>query len=144
VARIQKSIAIAADPADIESYSRFADSWPEWFPGVEAVQVDGTYPAVSSVARVSFRAAGTLFDLTLTVDEYLPGQGVTYQLSGMAQGTLSFAVAGDGADQRVDADVAYELAGGVLGQIADRALVESMVDDHVEAALRNMKARLEG
>lgn len=140
---VQHSVSVDAPPDAIEAYSRYADSWPDWFPGVVGVEVDATYPEVNSSAQVTFQAAGTTFDLTLTVLEYLPGERVVYDLQGMARGQASFGIVADNGEQWVDGVIEYELPGGVLGRIADRAIVEQRVADSLQQALLNLKAGVE-
>jgi uncharacterized membrane protein len=141
---IRHSVAVNASPDAIEAYSRYAESWPDWFPGVVSVEVDEAYPAVNSTAQVTFQAAGITFDLLLPVLEYLPGERVVYELQGMAQGQASFSIAVGEGEQRVDAIIEYELPGGALGRIADRAVVEQRVSESLEQALHNLKAGIEG
>jgi len=141
---IQRRIQVNAAPEAIEAYSRYADSWPDWFPGVTRVAVDGTYPEVGGAAQVEFQAAGTAFELTLTVLDYVTGVRVEYDIQGMAQGRASFDLAEEDGGQWVDAEIVYELPGGVLGRIADRALVEQRVEAALAEALDNLKAGAEG
>jgi uncharacterized membrane protein len=141
---VQRSISVNAAPHMIEAYSRHAESWPDWFPGVVGVSVDDAYPDVGSAAQVAFQAAGTTFELTLIVLDYVPGERVDYELQGMARGYASFVLADDGGAQRVDAQIEYELPGGVLGRIADRTVIEQRVDAALEEALHNLKAGAEG
>jgi uncharacterized membrane protein len=108
------------------------------------VEVDDTYPAVNSTAQVTFQAAGTTFDLLLMVLEYLPGERVVYELQGMAQGQASFSISTEEDEQQVDGFIEYELPGGVLGRIADRAVIEQRVSESLEQALYNLKAGIEG
>jgi hypothetical protein len=141
---VQRSIKVNAAPETIETYSRYAESWPDWFPGVVRVAVDGVYPDVGGAAQVGFQAAGTTFELTLTVLDYVFGERVEYEIQGMAQGRASFDLAEESGEQWVNAEIAYELPGGVLGRIADRALVEQRVEAALEGALSNLKAGAEG
>jgi uncharacterized membrane protein len=141
---IQNSIKVNAAPETIEAYSRYAESWPDWFPGVTRVAVDGAYPEVGGAAQVEFQAAGTAFELTLVVLDYVPGVRVEYEIQGMAQGRASFDLAEEGGEQWVDAAIEYELPGGVLGRIADRTLVEQRVEAALAEALDNLKAGAEG
>ena len=141
---VRHSVPVTASPDAIEAYSRYAESWPEWFPGVVSVAIDDAYPEVSSTAQVTFQAAGTTFDLRLTVLEYLPGERVAYELQGMAQGQASFGITNANGEQWVDGVIEYELPGGVLGRIADRTLVEQRVRESLEQALYNLKSSVEG
>jgi uncharacterized membrane protein len=143
VTTVQHSVSVNASPDAIEAYSRYADSWPDWFPGVVGVEVDDMYPEINSSAQVTFQAAGTTFDLTMIVLEYLPGERVVYELQGMAQGQASFGIFVDNDEQWVDGIIEYELPGGVLGRIADRAIVEQRVAESLQQALYNLKAGVE-
>jgi coenzyme Q-binding protein COQ10 len=140
---VQNSIKVNAAPETIEAYSRYAESWPDWFPGVVSVGVDDAYPDVGSVAQIEFQAAGVTFELTFTVLDYVPGVRVEYEIQGMAHGRASFDLAQDGGEQWVGAEIEYELPGGVLGRIADRAVVEQRVGAALEEALINLKAGAE-
>jgi coenzyme Q-binding protein COQ10 len=141
---VQRSITVNAAPETIEAYSRYAESWPDWFPGVVNVAVGDSYPEVGSAAQVDFQAAGITFELTFIVQDYVPGVRVEYEIQGMANGRASFDLAAEGGEQWVAAEIEYELPGGVLGQIADRAVVERRVESALEEALMNLKAGAEG
>jgi len=140
----QTSIYVYASIEDIEAYARYADSWSSWFPGVKVVEVGDDYPEVGSNAYVTFSAAGVDFDLTLTVAEYVFGDIVTYNFDGMAHGTTSFYLSEEADTYGVTAYVEYTLAGGVLGQVADKLVVEKRVAENFEQALFNLKTALEG
>lgn len=141
---VQQSITVNAAPETIETYSRYAESWPDWFPGVVGVGVDDAYPEVGSVAQVDFQAAGITFELTFVVQDYAPGVRVEYEIQGMANGRASFNLTEEGGAQWVAAEIEYDLPGGVLGQIADRTIVERRVESALEEALANLKAGAEG
>lgn len=140
----QSTVSVNASIEDIEAYARYADSWPDWFPGISEVQVDESYPEVGSNAWVTFSAGGVNIELTLTVAEYIYGDIVTFNFDGMAQGTSSFYLAENGGVYDVTAYIEYALAGGVLGQVADKLVIERKVAENVDAALQNMQAGLGG
>ncbi len=138
----QSTVTVNAGVEDIEAYARYADSWPDWFPGITQVEVDETYPEVGSNAHVTFSAAGVNIELTLTVAEYVFGEIVTFNFDGMAQGTTSFYLEENGGAYDVTAYLEYALAGGVLGQVADKLVIERKVSENIDQALANMQAGL--
>lgn len=145
MAEIQTSITVETTPEHIEEFSRYAESWPNWFTGVVAAQPGPNYPEVGSTAVVTFEAGGVTFDLTLTVIEYVVGELVRYEISGMATGEVGFynEFYDDGAIE-VTAYANYTLPGGVVGQVADVTVVERRVQANFESAMSNMHEMIYG
>ncbi|MGF1507817.1 MAG: SRPBCC family protein [Chloroflexi bacterium] len=138
MAVVETSVVVNTTPEAIEEFSRYADSWPEWFTGVVGVAPSEDYPEVGSTVNVTFEAAGVQFDILMTVTEYVVGEVVSYELSGMATGTMSFYVDYLDDGQQITAHIDYKLPGGVVGQVADVTVVENQVRQNFDSAMDNL------
>jgi carbon monoxide dehydrogenase subunit G len=140
---LERSIVINAPADAVDAFTSDAARWPEWYPGVEQAESDGTYPQVGGVVKVVYKAAGTTFNMTFTSAEYTPGRGIAQQMAGMFTGTSRFTLEPEGDSTRVTYGFEYEMPGGGVGKIIDKLLVERMNAENLEKSLKNLKAMLE-
>lgn len=61
----------------------------------------------------------------------------------MVSGTNRWDLAQEGAGTKVTLTIDYEMAGGGLGKIADKLVVERMNDKNAAASLENLKSAVE-
>jgi uncharacterized membrane protein len=116
MALVERDIVINAPMDAIYSFGAVPDNLPQWYVGITAVNADGVWPEVGGQVGVTYHASG--IDFELYTDE--------------GGGTHAF-VAFD-----------YDLPGGVLGQMADKLVVEQMNIENGEQSLSNLKAICEG
>ena len=136
MATIEKNIVINASTEAIDQYAIDANTYPQWFAGVESVSVDNTFPEVGGKVDVKYKSAGLTFDMTMTSIDIEHGDHLTIQMDGMITGTQSWTyVPVDGGTQ-VNCVFDYTMKGGGLGAIADKLVAERMNTQNLEKSLR--------
>jgi uncharacterized membrane protein len=144
MARIEKSVVIDADTAAIDEYAINAITWPQWFAGVEAVQPDGVFPEQGGKLKVTYKAAGMAFDVVMTTREIVHGDHIIFDMEGMINGSQHWQYTAAGSGTNVMCTFDYDVAGGGLGAIADKLVVERMNTGNIENSLANLKRIVEG
>jgi uncharacterized membrane protein len=141
---VERDITIGAAPDVVFGYAAVAENLPQWYVGVAGVQSDGVWPQPGGQIAVNYQAAGMNFDVTLTALTYNPSDEFSFQLDGMVAGTSTWRYTPSGGGTHLVVGFDYDLPGGVLGQIADRLVVEQMYISNGEQTLANLKAICEG
>ena len=139
MAVIETSIFIDASPEDVFD---FAANNPERIP--ETLEPSAAYPEVGGQLRVTYKAAGVTLKTTGTVTENIPGQRFAAHYEGMATGTQTWTYTPEGDGTRVTLHFDYEMAGGGIGKIVDKLIVERQNATNFEQSLRNLKVLMEG
>lgn len=123
--------------APLEEVFRLAAQWerlPEWNPSfVEVRDITGPGDQVGTRFGVRMLIAGRQIEGTGEVVEVVSPTLLKVRFSGLAGGTLDwvrrFERVDDGTTYAFTLD--YELPGGLFGQIADRLLVERLIEHGV-------------
>lgn len=144
MATIEKNIVINASTTSIDQYAINARTWPEWAAGVEAVEVDATFPEQGGQARVKYKSAGLTFDITFTTRAIVHGSYVIWDMEGMINGYQHWTYMETQAGYVVNCKFEYTMPGGGLGAIADKLIVERMNAANIEQTLANLKRVVEG
>jgi coenzyme Q-binding protein COQ10 len=141
---VEHSVFINASSDEIDAVTLDAWRLPEWYVGIEEAVPDDLYPEPGGVAQLVYKVAGATFDITMTAIELTRGEGAAYRMEGMINGTNRWTYAPEGDGFWVTATFEYEMPGGVLGQIADRMVVEKMNAENLAESLERLKAVVEG
>lgn len=144
MAKIEKSIVINASTDEIDQYAINPTTYPQWFAGVDAADPDGTYPEVGGVVAIKYKSAGLTFDMTMESLSIEHGDHLTIKMDGMIAGTQSWQYSPANNGTLVSCTFEYEMAGGGLGQIADKLVVERMNTQNLEKSLASLKQIVEG
>ncbi len=144
MARIERHIVIQADTDSIDHYALDANTYPQWFAGVESVEVDSQFPEVGGKAEVEYKSAGMTFHLTMTSASIEKGEHFHINMEGMISGTQNWHYESEGDGTRVYCVFDYQMRGGGLGAIADKLVAERMNRQNLEKSLDNLKAIVEG
>jgi carbon monoxide dehydrogenase subunit G len=145
MAVIKTNIFINASPEDVFDFGvHQPELIPEWFEGVEAVEADDNYPEVGSQLHVTYKAAGVNLNTTGTVVELERGVVYAAEYKGMASGMQTWSYEAEGDGTRLSFHFDYEMAGGGIGKIVDKLLVERQNKKNAEQSLKNLKAMIEG
>ena len=141
---VERSVQIGATADEIDAVVLDGNRLPEWFEGVESVNVDDTYPEPGGKVEMTYKAAGMSFEITLTSTDLARGEHATFQMDGMMTGThhWTYTPAGDGIELKARFD--YDVPGGGLGKIADKLVVERMNTSNLEKSLEKLKNLIEG
>lgn len=139
---VKKSIIIHASPDKVHALSRDPNGWPTWWVGmgeIEKLTGDG---GAGTVVEYSYLALGIRFPCTTRVlEESFGPEGSRW--TGVVEGPLggqhfwTGAPKDDGTETTVD--IEYTVPGALLGKIANRLIVERMVEGNLEQTLQNLK-----
>ena len=142
---IKKSIVIDAPLEQVDALLIDTQRLPEWYAGVTAVAPSPGYPVeVNSTCKITYKAAGVAMETNFTTIECVLKSTLTFQMQGMITGTNRWDISEEGSGTKVAVTIDYEMAGGGLGKIADKLIVERMNDKNAAASLENLKAMAEG
>lgn len=145
MAVIEKSIYIDLPPDELFDFGVYnPQRIPEWFEGVESVEPGANYPELGSKIDVVYKSAGVTFNALGTVVKLEHGKVYAADYEGMATGvqTFTYEAKGDGTQLTLHFD--YEMAGGGIGKIVDKLIVERQNTKNFEQSLKNLKAMVEG
>lgn len=144
MATIEKSIVINATTDEIDQYAINANTYPEWFAGVDSADPDGTFPEVGGKVAIKYKSAGLTFDMTMESISIEHGDHLTIKMDGMISGTQSWQYSPADSGTLVSCTFDYEMAGGGLGKIADKLVAERMNTQNLEKSLESLKQVVEG
>ncbi len=144
MAKVERSIVINASPEVLEAITSDGTRLTEWYVGVEKSEPDSTFPDVGGKMVNTYKAAGVAFEMTQTVLERIEGKSTKYKMEGMITGVNEWTFVPEGDGIRVTASFDYEMAGGALGKIADKLVVEKMNIENLEKSLENLRKLAEG
>ena len=139
MAKVERSILIHAPGEKIDEITSDGSRLPEWYAGVEHAEPDEVFPNSGGKLVTTYKSGGAKFELTQTVTERVEGESATYQMEGMITGTNKWVFSPQGDGILVTATFEYEMAGGVLGKVADKLVVEKMNTENLEKSLENLK-----
>jgi len=142
---IKKSIVINASVEQVEAFLNDPQRLPEWYPGVTAIDPSPGYPVeVNSSCNITYKAGGVTMDSKFTTIDNVPLSKRTFKMDGMVIGTNRWDLSQEGSGTKVDLTIDYEMAGGGLGKIVDKLLVERMNEKNAATSLENLKSMVEG
>ena len=142
---INKSIEINAPLEQIEAVLNDPQRLPEWYPGVSEVDPSPGYPhEVGSTCKITYKAGGMTMESNFSTTEDVPHASRTFKMDGMITGTNRWDMSQEGNTTKISVSIDYEMAGGGLGKIADKLIIERMNDKNATASLENLKAMVEG
>jgi len=147
MARIERSIAIDRAPAEVFDALTDLAGLPDWATiVVETHDLPDRPLRNGATFRQTVRAAGRTLESEWRVAELEPGRHVAYEATAPGGGQLAMkqTVAPADGGSRVELELDYELPGGLLGELADRAYLERRNAREVEHSLQNLKDLLEG
>ena len=143
---ISRSIGIRRGPADVFALLIDVHRLPEWATTVIETR-DLSHPSlqVGCTFHQAFRLLGREFDSEWRVTTFEPPTRVAYAATSSKGGGLEMTQSvrpdGDGSEVRFDID--YELPGGLVGRMIDRAGAEQQAGREAERSLRNLRDLLE-
>lgn len=144
MATVEKKIFIQASYPTIERATTLApQDWPNWFVGVDAVEVPPNYPALGSTILVKYRAATLLLDVRQTLVNFVPGQSTVFKMDGMITGSQTWTGQPEGDGVWINVVFDYEIPGGGLGKMLDKLVVERVNTKNLEDSLDALKRWVE-
>jgi len=115
----------------------------EWFEGIRHVNADENFPEVGSQMHFDYHAMGIDMKTVSTVLEHNPGVKFSAQMDGVASGVQTWTFEEGDSGTLVTIHFDYDMAGGGLGKIADKLMVERQNTKNFEQSLENLKSIME-
>jgi uncharacterized membrane protein len=143
MAIVQRNIQVKASPQETMARLSEASRWPDWYPGMTAIEIVAPFPEAGGKVSFKVKSAGLSMPIRETVLEYQPDKLQLLQMEGMLSGRARWEVTPDGDGARLTTTFDYALPGGVLGKVADALLVKRMNAKSLEEALHNFRALVE-
>lgn len=143
MAIVQRSVQINASPEQTMALLSDASRWPDWYPGMTAIDIAAPFPEEGGRVSFKVKSAGLSMPITETVLEYHPGRLQVLQMEGMLSGRARWEVSPEGEGTHLTTTFDYALPGGVFGRMADALIARRMNAKSLEQALDNFKALAE-
>lgn len=144
MAIVEKKVFINATYPTIEQATTLApQDWPNWFVGVDSVEVPPNYPELGSTILLKYRAATLTLDVRQTLVEFNPGQLTVFRMDGMITGTQTWTGQPEGDGVWINVVFDYEIPGGGLGKMLDKLVIERVNVRNLEDSLEALKRWIE-
>ena len=140
---VQRNVQIDASPQQTMALLSDASRWPDWYPGMERVDITAPFPEAGGKVAFKVKSAGVAMTITETVLDYQPDEVQLLRMEGMLSGQARWELTPEGAGSRLTTTFDYTLPGGVVGKLADALMVKRMNGRSLDAALKNFKALVE-
>ena len=144
--RIERSIEISRSPEEVFELLTDLERLPQWATIlVETRKAPGRPLEPGDTFEQTIRVAGVPLESRWRVLRIERPRVVEYEAEGVAGGRLKMTqrVSPAAAASRVELEVEYELPGGFVGELLDRAFVERRNEREAESSLQNLKDLLE-
>jgi uncharacterized membrane protein len=147
MARIRRTTEVNASPDRVFSLLTNLDRLPEWATiVVETRDVSALPLRAGCTFRQTLRVVGREVESEWRVTELEHGRRVAYEAMAPGGGSMTMRqiVTPRDAGSRIELEIDYELPGGLLGELVDRAFVEEQNEHEADRSLRNLKELLDG
>jgi carbon monoxide dehydrogenase subunit G len=142
MARIHESVEIDASADAVKRLLTTPSEILKWYEGIASLTPSANYPAVGSTVEGAMKVLAVEIKAKQTVLDNSPTL-LRYQLDGMASGTQSWSLSAAGSKTRLELDTEFQLIGGVLGKLAEPAVL-NMLGSNARKSLENLKKLAEG
>jgi uncharacterized membrane protein len=143
MAIVQRNVQINASAQETMALLSDASRWPDWYPGMTAINIAAPFPEEGGKVAFKVKSAGMSMPITETVLDFQPGKLQLLQMEGMLSGQARWELTPEGDTTRLTTTFDYALPGGAFGKIADALMVKRMNGKSLEEALNNFKALVE-
>ena len=143
MAIVQRNVQINASPQETMALLSDASRWPDWYPGMTAIDIAAPFPEEGGKVVFKVKSAGVSMSITETVLDYQPGKLQLLQMEGLLSGRARWELTPEGDRTRLTTTFDYALPAGVLGKVADALIVKRMNGKSLGEALINFKALAE-
>ncbi|HTT27659.1 MAG TPA: SRPBCC family protein [Solirubrobacteraceae bacterium] len=143
MAIVQRNVQIDASPQETMALLSDASRWPDWYPGMTAINITAPFPETGGKVAFKVKATGVSMLISETVIDYQPGKLQLLQMEGMLSGRARWEVTPEGDGTRLTTTFDYALPAGVFGKVADALIVKRMNGKSLEEGLDNFKALVE-
>lgn len=143
MAVVKRKIQINASPKAVMDLLSDASLWPRWYPGMTSIDITAPFPEVGGKVVFKVKSAGLTMPISETVVDYQPGKLHLLEMEGMLRGRARWEVTSEGAASLLTTTFDYSLPGGVIGRVADAALVKRLNAKSLQQGLQNFKGLVE-
>ena len=143
MAIVQHKVQIKASPHETMALLSDASRWPDWYPGMTAVDIAAPFPEQGGKVAFKVKSAGLSMPITETVLDYQPDKLQLFEMEGMLSGRARWELTPEGDGTRLTTTFDYALPGGPIGKLADALIVKRINGKSLEQALNNFKALVE-
>jgi uncharacterized protein YndB with AHSA1/START domain len=143
MAIVQRNVQINASPQKTMALLSDASRWPDWYPGMTAINIAAPFPEEGGKVAFKVKSAGMSMPITETVLDYQPGKLQVLQMEGMLSGRARWELTPEASGTRLTTTFDYALPGGVFGKIADALVVKRMNAKTLQEGLHRFKALVE-
>lgn len=147
MAHLHHSVRIEAPIDEVYRRARDPHQWSTWFVGLTGPDHINGSGEVGTVADFGFMLAGMRFPVTVEVTEdaaLAEGARWVGRIGGPFEGEQRWTYRPHGGDTEVTVDVDYAVPGSVLGRLADKLLIEKMMERNFHHSAENLKLVCEG
>jgi hypothetical protein len=140
---VERSILIYAPPEAITDI--MSDPWrlTEWYVGVEQVNPDDIFPEVGGEMQMLYEDDFETYEITFKSLEYIPEEGMLFELSRMINGKQRWSYTPEGEGVRVVvAFEQYDFAPGVLEDGIQQRVEDGFIA-RLEDSLENLQDLIE-
>lgn len=145
--QITHQIVLDAGPEAVFGLLTDLDRLPEWATiVVDTREVSERPLRPDCTFRQTIRVLGRELDSEWQITELEPGRHIAYEANAPLGGSLAMkqTVVPHGTGSRVQLEIDYELPGGFVGELLDRATLATQNEREVERSLQNLKELLDG
>ncbi|HZJ02486.1 MAG TPA: SRPBCC family protein [Thermoleophilia bacterium] len=147
MAHLHHSLRIEAPIDQVYRIARDPETWAMWFVGLTGPERVTGSGEVGTVADFELTLAGMRFPVAVEVmeDTALP-EGATWvgKIDGPFEGQQRWSYRPHGGETEVTVEVDYAVPGSVLGKLADKIIIERMMERNFEHSAENLKMICEG
>lgn len=144
MSRITKTVSIKASPKEVLAYIADVKNHPAFISALKSVSnLKGSLRQVGEGWDWTFVIAGMEIQGKAETAEYVEDKLYSFKTTSGIMSTFIYSVKPEGDGTQLTADVDYEVPQNVLGKIADKAVVERMLDQDGDTAVQNLQAILD-
>ena len=142
MAKIERHIFVNAPIEKVYAFARDPKRWNTWFTGLSAPeQVIGTGEK-GTVVKHHYTMAGMTFPLTTRVTDDRPGpKGAHWrgEIEGPLAGHHDWTYVANDDSTEIRMQIEYTVPGKLLGQIADKLVIERLQEKAIEQTMENLR-----
>ena len=144
MSRITKVVSIKAKPKDVLAYIADVKNHPAFISALKSVSnLKGNPRQIGEGWDWTFVIAGIEIKGKAETADYVEDKRYSFKTTSGIISTFIYSVKPEGDGTQLTADVEYEVPQNVLGKIADKAVVERMLDQDGDNAVQNLQAILD-
>ncbi|MBU2603341.1 MAG: SRPBCC family protein [Actinobacteria bacterium] len=142
MAHIHHTSRIGATVDQVYRVARDPQTWSTWYVGLEGPESLTGSGEAGTVGNFAFMLAGMRFPVTVEVLEDAQssdGASWTGRIGGPLEGEHHWTYRPHGDETEVTLDVTYTVPGSALGRLADKIVLEKMMERNMHNSVENLR-----